>query len=178
MKLVDREWKEFLIDNLFFIYTGGDLILSKIKNGQIPVISHTSSNNGIGAWSEIIPKRKLFSHKTTISLADRGNFCAFVQKVDFYIGTRVKALEFKETVSKFAMLFVAEQINKQSVKFNYGSNACDNLNILKIMLPVQKDYETIPDWDFMDKYIKEKVLNKKNYAVFRRTDTFFEEIPL
>ena len=39
-----------------------------------------------------ILNRKLFDAKLSISIADRGKFWAFVQPLDFYIGTRVKAL--------------------------------------------------------------------------------------
>lgn len=157
-ELNKKDWKEFAIDQIFNVYTGTDLIVSKIKSGEIPVITHSASNNGIACWSEEIPNRTLFSSKKTISLADRGNFAAYVQPHDFYIGTRVKALEFKTIVPYESMFFIASQINKQSVKFSYGYNACDNINRLKIMLSV--DSIGNPDFEFMEQYIKNMMIVK------------------
>lgn len=159
MELSSKKWKEFIIDEIFNVYTGTDLIISKIKTGEIPVVSHTANNNGIACWTKEIPNRTLFSYKTTISLADRGNFVAYVQPHDFYIGTRVKALEFKKPVPYEAMFFIAQQINKQSVKFSYGYNACDNINRMKIMLPINEKEE--PDFLLMESYIKKVIISKQ-----------------
>ena len=115
-KIDIKKWKYFQIggdDGIFNTYTGGDLILYKTKIGNIPIISHSSENNGIQMKSEKIEDRRLFDCKRTISLADRGNFKAFVQDEDFYIGTRVKALELKKhikTPPKYAMQFIATVI--------------------------------------------------------------------
>lgn len=145
-------WKSIKIRNLFNIYTGGDLILSRIKNGNIPIVSHSNINNGIAAWTEEINGRKLFNHNKTLSLADRGNFSAKYQLLDFYIGTRVKALEYKEEASKELLMFIANQINIQAAKFSYGHNACDNIGIVKIMLPVKKDGNL--DIEYIENYMK------------------------
>ena len=159
MLLIDREWKDFKLNDLFLIYTGEDLIINRVKNGNIPIISHKAINNGIACWSELIPKRKMFSYRKTISLADRGNFKAYVQKCDFYIGTRVKALEIKSNVSLNVLFFIANQIDKQSFKFSYGYNATDNVGNISIMLPINESGN--PDYDFMDIYIRNIVENKK-----------------
>jgi len=161
LTLSECKWSYFIIGNLFDSYTGTDLIISTIKgNGDIPIISHKAIDNGIATYTSTIPNRKLFNYKKTISLADRGNFKAFVQKQNFYIGTRVKALEAKEKFSYYALLFIANSINKQSVKFSYGYNACDNIDKLKIMLPVNTKGE--PDYRFMEDYIKEHEEKLKN----------------
>lgn len=167
LSLQEKKWFPFRISEIFLIYTGGDLIINKVKSGKIPIISHASSNNGICCRTKEIPKRKLFSHKNTISLADRGNFCAFIQDEDFYIGTRVKALEFKVSVTKNTMHFIAQQINQQSVKFCYGNNACDNLDNMIIMLPVNKNSE--PDYEYMNKYVELKIEQlKKDYISYAK----------
>lgn len=180
MLLTDREWKEFELQDLFSIYTGTDLIMNKVKNGDIPIISHTAINNGIACWSELIENRKLFSYKKTISLADRGNFKAFVQKCDFYIGTRVKALEAKKDIPLNSLYFISNQIDKQSVKFSYGYNACDNVGRIIIMLPTGKDGN--PDYDFMEAYVKEQERQKKqdyiDYAWKRIAELEYNELPL
>lgn len=160
------EWKEIEIKNLFNIYTGGDLILSRIIKGDIPIISHSIINNGIADWTKSIKNQKLFNHKTTISLADRGNFYAYTQIFDFYIGTRVKALEAKfQNSNKYVLNFLCVSINMQSVKFSYGNNATGGIEDLKIIIPVKES--GYPDFEYMENYIKrieqEKLMNYLKY---------------
>ena len=150
-------WDSFKIGDIFNVYTGGDLIINKTKKGNIPVISHSSNNNGIAIFSSEINGRKKFDYRKSISLADRGNFIAYVQNKDFYIGTRVKGLEAKDDLPYYALFYIATSINKQSVKFSYGHNATDNLEDLKIMLPSKNG---CPDYMGMNEYIK-KVFNSK-----------------
>ncbi|WP_104722675.1 restriction endonuclease subunit S [Helicobacter mesocricetorum] len=148
------QWGEFKISDLFEVYTGGDLILTNIIEGEIPIVSHSAIDNGVSVYTQTIPNRKKFNHKTTISLADRGNFFAATQKIDFYIGTRVKALEAKFTqVNYFILLFICLCINKQSVKFSYGKNCCANADSLKILLPL--DSKGQPNYAFMESFMKE-----------------------
>ena len=151
--LSEVEWKDFELSNLFEIFTGGDLILSRIQKGEIPIISHSISNNGLAEWTAPINGQKLFNAIETISLADRGNFYAFTQKIDFYIGTRVKALQAKfPNPNSFILQFICALINKQSYKFSYGNNATDGIGKLKILLPINLKGE--PDFLYMENYMK------------------------
>lgn len=154
LKLTDRDWKGFAVEDIFNIHTGKDLILSKVEEGHIPIVSHSEINNGIQVFSKNISKHKIFDSNTTISLADRGTFKSFVQPYDFYIGTRVKGLEIKNDVSKNVLKFLTACIDKQSILFSYGRNACQRLNKTKIMLPENSD--GLPDWQFMEDFIKQK----------------------
>lgn len=166
--LGEKERWEFEIGELFEIYTGWDLIISNIKKWNIPVISHSITNNGIADRTKEIPWRKIFDSKKTISLADRGNFYAFVQKTNFYIWTRVKALEIKSPICKEgALLFIANMINKQSVKFSYGNNATAWTDKLKILLPTNSDKD--PDYHYMENYIKKIEYQKlKKYLEIKK----------
>jgi len=166
MSLENKEWQIFELGSLFNIYTGGDLIISRITRGNIPVISHSKINNGVAEWTSPITKQKLFNHKTTISLADRGNFYAFTQKTNFYIGTRVKALEAKFTHCNTKVLnFICPSINKQAVKFSYGNNATGGIEKLKILLPVNSKDE--PDFKYMEAFmIKKHLLKLKEYSQY------------
>ncbi len=147
------KWEEFKIGDIFNTYTGGDLIIGDIQEGDIPVISHTSDNNGITKYSAEIEGQKLFDCEKTISLADRGTFFAAVQINDFYIGTRVKALEFKDGKHSQAVLkFIVTVINNEQFRFCYGRNCTNGLDELVIKLPSTETKE--PDYDFMEQYIK------------------------
>lgn len=170
MKLNINLWKYFKISNLFDDFTGKDLIIGEIEQGNIPIASNSVDNNNIAAYTKEITNRKLFDHKISISIADRGKFWAFIQPRDFYISTRAKALVCKNsriTINQLA--FITTIINKESVKFCYGRNCCDNLPNILIKLPVQhnkdgsitiddnheySDDGFIPDWQFMEDYVK------------------------
>jgi hypothetical protein len=146
------QWKDFTIGDLFEIATGRDVIIRDVQQGNIPLISHQHENNGITKYIKPLKDRTLFNHQTTISLADRGVFYATNQNKDFYIGTRVKALSFKQgKISKKVRLFLVSAINKLQVLFTeYSQNATDKLPFLKITLPTKNG---TPDYDFMNTYI-------------------------
>lgn len=87
-------------------------------------------------------------------MADRGVFYATNQNEDFHIGTRVKALSFRQgKISKKVRLFLVSAINKLQVLFTeYSQNATDKLPFLKISLPTHNG--TI-DFAFMETFIAE-----------------------
>lgn len=146
------EWKEYRVGDLFKSYTGGDLIISDIQPGKIPIVSHCLENNGVANYTEVIEGRKLFDCNNTISVADRGCFWAFVQDKNFYIGTRVKALKSKyEKINKYILLFISTIINQESFKYSYGRNCCHGIENIVIKLP---SYNNEPNWEYMENYIK------------------------
>lgn len=160
MELSVEKWKSVTIGTFFNTYTGGDLIISRVQEGNIPVVSHSVDNNGVKIYSDIIPGRKLFNCRKTISLADRGTFFAAVQKEDFYIGTRVKALEFKDGEhSENVLKFIVTIINNERFRFSYGRNCTSGLDDLVIKLPLKLDGSI--DYDFMERYISSLDVNKQ-----------------
>lgn len=169
-KLDVANWEEFTINHLFDIYTGGDLVISELEVGSIPVASNSCENNNIAFCTTKIHGRKLFNHEISISIADRGCFHAFIQPKDFYIATRVKALVIKDTIkiTLKQLCFIVSVINQESFKFSYGRNCCANLPYIKIKLPIKQnsngcpaidknrtysDNGYIPDWQYMEDYI-------------------------
>lgn len=150
------EFKERKIgetDGLFDIATGRDIIIGRTREGNIPLISHQHDNNGISKRIANISSRRIFDCNKTIPLADRGVFLATTQCEDFHIGTRVKALTFKDgEKSENIRLFFVAAINKLQIKFTeYLTNATDSLPHLTIQLPI-KNNEI--DYEFMDTYIR------------------------
>lgn len=141
------------IDELFDIATGRDIIIGRTQKGAIPLISNQHDNNGISKRIERIANRRLFNHETTLPLADRGVFLATTQSEDFHIGTRVKALTFKNgKQNENVRLFFVTSINKLQILFlDYLTNATDNLPNLKISVPVKEDGAI--DYSFMETYI-------------------------
>ncbi len=133
-------WQSFKLGDLFEIYTGRDIIIGKTQQGDIPLVSHQHENNGITKAIKEIHNRTIFNHKQTITLADRGVFLATTQNKDFHIGTRVKALVFKNgEQDKKTRLFFTTCINKNQIMFlDYSSNATNKLPNLTISLPTNQ----------------------------------------
>lgn len=130
-------WRSFRLGDLFEIYTGRDIIIGQTQQGDIPLVSHQNENNGITKTIKEIHNRTIFNYKQTIALADRGVFLATTQNKDFHIGTRVKALVFKNgEQDKKTRLFFTTCINKNQIMFlDYSSNATNKLPNLTISLP-------------------------------------------
>lgn len=149
-----KEYKEFKIGNLFEIYTGRDIIIGRTEDGDIPLISHQHENNGITKYIQIIKDRRYFNHNKTLAVADRGVFLATTQNKDFQIGTRVKAIVFKNgEQSENVRLFFVSQINKLQILFKeYLENATDSLPELPLSLPITSSGEI--DYDYIENYIK------------------------
>ncbi|QEF21961.1 restriction endonuclease subunit S [Helicobacter pylori] len=133
-------WQSFRLGDLFEIYTGRDIIIGQTQQGDIPLVSHQHENNGITKTIKEIHNRTIFNHKQTIALADRGVFLATTQNKDFHIGTRVKALVFKNgEQDKKTRLFFTTCINKNQIMFlDYSSNATNKLPNLTISLPTNQ----------------------------------------
>ncbi|GAA9036839.1 hypothetical protein HpHA134_07390 [Helicobacter pylori] len=142
-------WQSFKLGDLFEIYTGRDIIIGQTQQGDIPLVSHQHENNGITKTIKEIYNRTIFNYKQTIALADRGAFLATTQNKDFHIGTRVKALVFKNgEQDKKTRLFFTTCINKNQIMFlDYSSNATNKLPNLTISLPTTKNGEI--DFNFM-----------------------------
>ncbi|GAA9976989.1 restriction endonuclease subunit S [Helicobacter pylori] len=134
-------WQSFKLGDLFEIYTGRDIIIGQTQQGDIPLVSHQHENNGITKTIKEIYNRTIFNYKQTIALADRGVFLATTQNKDFHIGTRVKALVFKNgEQDKKTRLFFTTCINKNQIMFlDYSSNATNKLPNLTISLPTTKN---------------------------------------
>lgn len=116
------------------------------------VASNSSENNNIAFYSTYLANRKLFNHRMSISIADRGAFKAFAQPRDFYIGTRAKCLVSKNTnITILQLLFIVTIINQEAYRYSYGYNCWAHLNSMKFKLPT-KNHK--PDWEFMENYIK------------------------
>ncbi|MCQ2635277.1 restriction endonuclease subunit S [Helicobacter pylori] len=146
-------WQHFRLGDLFEIYTGRDIIIGQTQQGDIPLVSHQHENNGITKTIKEIHNRTIFNYKQTIALADRGVFLATTQNKDFHIGTRVKALVFKNgEQDKKTRLFFTTCINKNQIMFlDYSSNATNKLPNLTISLPTNQHGKI--DFHFMCTFI-------------------------
>lgn len=153
-------YKDFIIGEMFEIATGRDLIIGNTVTGNVPLVSHQNTNNGIVKYINPVPDRRIFDHRKTIALADRGVFFATVQSQDFHIGTRVKALTLNGDIQpQEVLMFLAAAINKLQIQFTeYLVNATDKLPLLSIKLPVCVDANGLIIKDDKKTYNKEGLI--------------------
>ena len=143
-------WKVFYLSDIFTNYHGKRLVKEQRKNGNIPLLTASESNQGV---SDYISKNKnMTKHIDFISIDMFGH--AFYHDYNCYGDDNIYFFK-NNSISKQAKLFIVVCINKNSSKYSYGNQfRQDNADKDKIILPVNSKGE--PDYKFMEEYIKER----------------------
>ena len=159
MKLTDREWKEFFIDDVFDV---SGTITTKpqdlISGGSIPRITCASTNNGLDNLYQNKPTEK--GKVITIDSATIG-FTAY-QGYDFIATDHVEKIKLKSReMNCYIGLFLKQTIDSAIMqKYNYGYKFSQTrIKKQKILLPVDKQGQ--PDYQFMEDYIKQLMHQKR-----------------
>lgn len=186
MKLNTKEWKEFVLGDLFVIKKGKRLTAADQEDGNNNYVGAIDSNNGIANHIGQEP----IHEGNTISLSYNGSVGeAFYQKDPYWATDDVNALYSRyEGFNEAIGLFIATVLRQEKYKFSYGRKwTLENMKTTIIRLPVlfnedgsifvdptmkycAKGY--VPDWDWMEAYIKSlnyKPLSTKNKYDHRRT---------
>jgi hypothetical protein len=167
-----NEWKKFKIGKLFEIQLSkGDIKIDDMEIGNIPLISSGESNNGIVGFIDAYGdgKAEIFNgNKLTVDMF--GN--AFYQPNDFYAVShgRVNILMPHFDLTKNIGLFISAIIKKEQYKYSYGRAVYSGVAAdMDIVLPIQRSEDNtplidkehkysdegyIPDWQWMENYIK------------------------
>lgn len=169
-----KGWREFLLYRLFICKMGNgiDAVLTTKDDPKYNFVSRDSNGNGVVGFVDEIEGEKPFP-AGAMSLALGGSFLGscFIQKEPFYTAQNVAVLQEKIPLSNHTKLFIATLIrNECKIKYQaFGREL--NAHFRKdfsIKLPVKRDangiiYDDthefsdegyIPDWEWMDKYIK------------------------
>lgn len=165
MKLSDREWKAFqLNDEIFSLYSSiNSTDFSKIKkigNEYYPFITRTEKNNGIAHFVSMQVKK---FNKSNVLIIGLDTQTVFYQPFKFYTGQNIQIFELSNVnLNKYIALFIKPLLYKQLENLNWGGNGATlgRLRKKKVMLPVDNDGN--PDYDFMEQYIEEKYFNLKS----------------
>lgn len=158
--LNDREWKEFSLTKFFTpIQSKGDIKINEIIPGDIPLISAVKTNNGVAAFiASGDGKAQLF--KSGYLTADMFGH-VYYQPKDFYSVShgRVNILIPLIDLNVYQGIFIAKVLDYQFNIRNSYSRMLTNelLKKCKISLPVLNN---IPDWEFMENYIKSLKFSK------------------
>lgn len=169
LSLTNREWNEFIIDDIFKVYsTSSGIDKNKLINleGNIPYITRTDKNNGCDMFIGI-QDLKYKTDKSNVITIGLDTQTIFYQEVRFYTGQNIQILEFNE-INKYNANFLIPLLKKQMSKFNWGGNGATltRLKKTKILLPVNSKGD--PDYTFMEEYMRnkerDKINNFKKYA--------------
>ncbi len=155
----DVEWKEFCLNEIFYIYgskTTTKQKLEEIGSGDYPYITTQATNNGCfgcyNFWTED-------GNCLTIDSAVLGS--CFYQEKNFTASDHVEILRPKyKNFNKNIGLFIKTIISKTTKNIYNYTNKFNQTKIknTKIFLP-SKNNE--PDWEYMDKFIEnvQKAMN-------------------
>lgn len=179
MNLEIKEWKGFLLGNIFDIKKGKRLTSEDQIDGENNYIGAIDSNNGVANRIAQDP----IHDGNTISLSYNGSVGeAFYQREPYWATDDVNALYCRyEGFNEYIGLFLVTVLRQEKYKFSYGRKwTLDNMKATEIMLPARResngeffvdgineysDEGYVPDWQYMENYIKSlhhKSLTTKN----------------
>ncbi len=148
-----KNWKNFKIIDLFDIKKGERLVKEERIEGNIPLITATSENNGVVnyiSYEEFKENKKIFRDKLTIDMF----FNVFYHNYEYFSDDNVHSLIPKNiSLNKYICLFLATILKNLQYKYDFGRQVrLQRLDLDEIKLPIDKHGN--PDWIFMEEYIK------------------------
>lgn len=151
VSLSTSEWRTFRYDELFDIRKGQRITKKQMKKGDIPCIRPIDSNNGVIGYIEIEPNHP--GNVLTVNYNGSGVAEAFYQPKPIFALDDVNVLYPKFCLTPSIALFITTLIRKEKYRFNYGRKwHVERMNKSIIKLPATS--EGVPDWRFMENYIK------------------------
>lgn len=163
-----KEWKRFYLGRIFNIKKGKRLTSADQEYGHNIYIGAIDSNNGVANYIKQNPIHK----GNTISLSYNGSVGeAFYQPEPYWATDDVNVLYPNfDGFNQYIGLFMVATIRQEKYRFSYGRKwTLENMKITDICLPIKKNKDNspvidtskkysdegyIPDWDFMENYIK------------------------
>lgn len=156
-KLDKSKWIDFKIGDFFSVKRGKrivrdvDYFVSKTSEYKYPVITSTTTNNGVdGYYTESnCPKN------TLVCGGEASGMFTTYQEEECWVMDRARILTPKINVpmNKYIGLFMATILKQNQYKYCYGRSANPNdIENLIVQLPAKNNY---PDFDYMEKYIKD-----------------------
>ena len=154
-KLENVEWGEFKLGDLFeinptkYYRLQNEEIIS--KNGNVPLVSNSSTENGVMGFSNLKPLNK--GNTLTCSDTTLGADTMFYQRNDFIGYSHIQHLvpKFKPFNKEIATAIISACMVSTSKKYDYGNKFNrDAMNKTKIQLPIKNDKI---DFEFLESFI-------------------------
>ena len=189
MNLNTDTWKTFYLKKLYHIQMGSGLDKNKLNldDKEVNLVSRLSYNNGVDCKVGYIDKLKPFdAGLLTVALGGSYLGSCFVQEEQFYTAQNVAVMRQKcPEINHAINLFISSLVRFECKTKYYAFGRELNIHLdtdFNIKLPIQHDARGnplidssykysddgyIPDWQFMEDYIKSlhhKPLTTKNKA--------------
>lgn len=145
-----QNWDDFFIEEIATINSGRDIYERERVSGDIPYITSTAQNNGIGY---LVSNNNETIESNCLSVNRNGSvgYCFYHPYMALY-SNDCRKLRLKNS-SKYVGLFISNVITAQKNKYGYGYKmGTGRLKRQKIMLPVNSKGE--PDYKYMENYMK------------------------
>lgn len=151
-----KNWKEGKVSDILERIKGLKSISNRIRTffeGNMPVITNTALNNGIGKLLNINDKKFIHDGNCLSYGAKGGKF--FYQKYPWASTDHVHMF-INKNLNEWNQMFICTLLNKIiEIKGGWGTSLESNILNETIMYPVNK--YGLPDWEYMEKYIKNKL---------------------
>ena len=143
-------------NGLFLIQKGERLNKNQRVEGEIPLLTSTSLNNGISNfidYESFKESKKIFENKITIDMLSNVFYHGYNYFSDDNIHTLILKDEYKNFDNQYVSLFIATLLQNIKIRYNYGRQVrLKRLEKETVTLPV--DDKNNIDWKFIEEYIK------------------------
>lgn len=164
--LNQKEWREFFIEDIFNIKAGKRLTKADMKEGDMPFIGASDSNNGI---TNFVANKNSSLDSNVLGVNYNGSVVEnFYHPYKAIFSDDVKRLELKKMEgNQFIYLFIKTIILKQKLKFQYAYKFNEaRMRRQKLLLPINENGN--PDFDYMENYVKKMEYEKLRKYIERR----------
>lgn len=173
--LEDKEWDEFVLDDIFTVDAGKRLETRNKTEGKRPFIGATDNGNGVTGF---VGNDNTSKDSNVLGVNYNGAPCiAFYHPYECIFTDDVKRLHLKnQKDNKFVLLFFTSIFAMQRVKYSYGYKFKEKrMHRQKLMLPVTDTGK--PDYEYMEQYAKNMMLKKyEQYLAFINRQTVTGEV--
>lgn len=159
MKLSDREWKEFFLEDIFSVGSGKRLTNADKIDGTRPFIGATDNMNGVTGF---VDNENSSLDNNVLGVNYNGAPCiGFYHPYECIFTDDVKRLHLKNHEdNQYVLLFFKTIILQQKNKYCYGYKFNER-RMLRQIIVVPVDDNDEPDYEFMEDYMKELMAAKR-----------------
>lgn len=156
MELNVQEWKEFKLSDYFDVNgsttTKLDVLIDEYGAGNYPYVTTQATNNGVAGYYNC------FTEEGNILVADSAvaGYVSY-QPYNFSASDHVEKIIPKCHFNKYIAMFLVTILNCENYRYSYGRKFNqDNIRNTTIKLPAKliSPSNYVPDWQFMEDYIK------------------------
>lgn len=166
--LEEKEWGEFVIEDLFAMKIGKNVDGNKInkQGGKVAYVTRKETDNGLDGF--ISYGRDYINSSFPVITIGNETAKPFVQQYPFFTGTKVNILSHKSHVSLECYKFMAQCLEMHKSKYSYSFTVnSTRLRRQKIMLPMNNQNQ--PDYNYMENYMKRLEYKKlKSYLGYKQ----------